>query len=137
MNKNNCDLDVMCGLYNQPIDGQWAPRVIAYHITPTANVESIRRHGLKAKECQAYTSSTDSRSKAVYLLASETDANDPNVRAFLFDATDLTVLTVSIPSAAFEHLRYDGTFNISCICSDGAYPSGIKFTADIPAGWIK
>ncbi len=136
LQKHECDLDVMCGFYGQPLDGEWADSVTAYHITQTKNVPSILETGLVAKECKA-TPFGDYRPCAVYLFAARVDAYDRQVREFLFDDIDsLSVLKVTIPSNAFINIRNDGLFNMSCMCSDGSYPTAIRYTDNIPAGWI-
>ncbi len=110
--------------------------VYAYHVTPTANVESIKADGITARSCVA-TRDGDARRPAVYLLANRNDAYDSNIRSFLFDAHDLAVIRVRIPSNEFDNLHVDGIFNMSCQCSDGSYPSGIQYTGSIPASWIE
>lgn len=131
------DLDVLCGIYRMPLEeSAWSESVTAYHITRKANIESIRRTGISAKECQA-TLYGNSRISAVYLMACKADANDENVRQFLFgDERDLTVVKVRIPRKAYHLMRDDGLFNMSCLCKDGSYPTAIQFTGDIPADWI-
>lgn len=136
LQKHECDLGVMCGFYGQPLDGKWADSVTAYHITPTKNVQPILETGLVAKECKP-TLFGDYRPRAVYLFAARADAYDRQVREFLFDDIDsLSVLKITIPSNAFINMRYDGLFNMACICSDGSYPTAIRYTDNIPAGWI-
>jgi hypothetical protein len=133
----NCDFTVLHLIYQMPMSGELPAHVYAYHITPAKNVESILDGGLKAKSCVAATFG-EGRRPAVYLLACKADAYDSDVRAFLFGASaDLAVLRVRLPQDAYEMMREDGLFNISCICSDGTYPTGIQFTGDIPAGWIE
>lgn len=136
MNKNKCDLDVMCGMYKMPLDSKWSDSVKAYHITRKANIGSIKENGLKAQRCDAVRNA-DSRRSAVYLFAAKADAYDKNIRSFLFGAeTDLLVLEIRIPASGFQNMIEDGLFNASCICSDNSYPFGIQYTADIPADWI-
>lgn len=137
MDKYECNLDVMCGFYRQPLDGKWVEYVTAYHITQAENIPSILENGLIAKECQA-THYGDCRRKAIYLFATEMDIYDHNIHNFLFgDSTDLAVIKVTIPYESFINLHEDGLFNMSCERSDGSYPTAIQYTDDIPASWIE
>lgn len=130
------DLTVFCSMYNLPVDaGRWPAHVTAYHLTLAENVKSIRENGLTAKPCEA-TRYGDSRQSAVYLLAAKVDTKDSNIRDFLFDDSNIEVIEVRIPRSAFSSLREDGLFNVSCICTDGSYPTGMQYTNDIPAEWI-
>ncbi len=136
MDRDKCDLDVMCGFYGQPL-GKWAEYVTAYHVTPAKNVPAILENGLVAKECIA-TRYGDYRRKAVYLFAAKVDAYDQQIRKFLFDSSDeLAVVKVTIPFSAFINFHDDGLFNVSCECSDGSYPTAIQYTDNIPANWIE
>jgi hypothetical protein len=137
MDQYKCDFDVMCGFYQQPLDGKWAEHVTAYHITQAENVSSILENGLIAKECKA-TRYGDHRRKAVYLFAAKGDAYDQQIRKFLFDnQNDLAVVKVTVPYSAFINFHDDGLFNMSCECSDGSYPTAIQYTENIPANWIQ
>ena len=137
MDKKNCDLDVIHGLYRQSLDGQWSEHVVAYHITQKQNVSSIIETGLLARPCRA-TERGEDRNPAVYLFASRRDAYDSRIRDFLFDdPSNTAVIKVKIPFSAYDKLHYDGLFNMSCICSDGSYPTGVRFADDIPADWIE
>jgi hypothetical protein len=137
MDRNKCNLDVMCGYYNQPMDGEWSKSIIAYHITKSEHVASILENGLIAKECQA-TNYGEFRNKAVYLFASKADAYDKNIMDFLFGVADrLAIMEVSIPYDAYINLRDDGVFNMSCICSNGSYPTAVQYIDNIPSDWIK
>jgi len=136
-NENEYDLDVICGMYQIPIDGIWPDEVIAYHITHIDNIQSILDEGLRAKECKA-TMRGGYRQSAIYLFASQRDAHDAQIRKFLFgDADDLIVLRITIPQAYFHRMRNDGLFNMSCICSNGSYPFGTQYLGDIPPNWIE
>jgi hypothetical protein len=131
------DLDVMCGMYKMPLDGEWDEHVTAYHITRKSNIDSIRRNGIKATQCKA-TTYGDARISAVYLFAAKQDAFDKEIRAFLFgDAQDLAVVKVTVDKSHYHMMRDDGLFNASCGCSDGSYPFAIQYLDDIPADWIE
>ena len=133
---NQASYDAM-GFYTKSAFSPYPEQITAYHITKSSNVSSIIESGLIAKACHA-TARGEARQAAVYLLAYKCDAYDKQIRNFLFDDTsDLAVIKVTIPSGEYEKLRYDGLFNLSCICEDGSFPSGIQFTDDIPADWVK
>lgn len=130
------DLTVFCDMYQLPIDeNYWPSYVTAYHLTPSKNVESILNSGLTAKPCKA-TRYGESRQDAVYLLAAKVDTHDSNIRDFLFDDSEISVVEIRIPQDAFGSMRTDGLFNMSCICTDGSCPTGMQYTNDIPADWI-
>lgn len=128
------DYTVLCDMYRLSPDNLPAS-VIAYHVTPATNIDSILSNGLTAKACKA-TRYGDVRIEAVYLFAHRGDAYDPDVRAFLFGDVAVTVVKVEIPRSEFGKLREDGLFNMSCVCRDGSYPTGIQFRGSIPATWI-
>jgi hypothetical protein len=137
MDQYKCDLDVMCGFYRQPLDGRWAQSVTAYHVTRAENIPSILANGLTASECIA-TTFGNYRRKAVYLFAAKVDAYDQQLRKILFGNTDgLAVVKVTIPYDAYINISEDGIFNISCICSDGSYPTAVQYLDNIPASWIE
>lgn len=111
--------------------------VVAYHITRRGNLHSVMAGGLLSAPCVATANGAD-RAPAVYLFASRSDAYDQNIRCFLFGKEDgLVVLRIEIPQSHFQHLAEDGLFNASVECCDGSWPTAMKFTADIPAEWIK
>lgn len=130
------DLTVLCDMYRfSPEPHSWPAYVIAYHLTPASNVESIMANGLTAKQTRA-TERGEHRIAAVYLIAHKGDAYDANVRKFLLNETDIIVLRIKIPQNEFGKMREDGLFNMSCICEDGSYPTGIQYVDNIPAEWI-
>lgn len=137
MDKNKCDLGVMCGFFRMPVDGEWSKSVTAYHVTHKSNVESILSKGLIAKPCHA-TVYGEARTPAVYLFAAKADTTDKNIRNFLFgdEQDDLVVIKVTIPYNSFDKIYHDGLFAMSCICDDSSYPSSIQFVDDIPAAWL-
>ncbi len=131
------DYGVMC-IYHLPDDPRlWPGELVGYHITRAERVASILRDGLQAQASQA-TWTWERRAEAVYFFAARQDAYDIRVHKALFGAgADLAVIRVHIPRRYWHLMREDGMFNVSIICRDGSYPTGVQYMGDIPPAWIE
>ena len=104
-----------------------ADAVIAYHITPRANVDNIRMMGLRATSCQqSYT-----RPPAVYLFLDRDDCA-PNAPIILGNNVPYAIITITLPRDLALQLQDDSLYRGSF---DTAY-SCAKLPCDIPASMI-
>lgn len=98
-------------------------RITVYHITPSANLESIRTNGITAKSCY-------NREGAVYFFLDYDDV--PGNAPIVVGDVDYDVLIIDIPAETAVKIKYDGLFNGNFKSSYSA----ARLEQNISAEWI-
>lgn len=98
--------------------------VVAYHVTTTKNLETIRMTGLTAKGCY-------NREAAVYFFLDYADAKS-NAINLVGDDTEYDILVINIPAESAASMKWDGLYNVGF----GTSYSAARIERNIPITWI-
>jgi hypothetical protein len=104
-------------------------KLIVYHVTKSASVDSINNHGIQARSSkQSYD-----RPESVYFFVDRNEINRSTLDILGLLDEDCTIIKVAIPvKDVVSKMRWDGlfnaTFNVSC--------TAVQYMDSVPAAWI-
>jgi len=103
-------------------------KLIVYHVTKSANVDSIKALGIQARSSkQSYD-----RPESVYFFVDQNEINRTTLDILGLDE-DYTIIKVAIPvKNVVSKMRWDGLFNVTFKLSYTA----VQYMDSIPTAWI-